>query len=84
MTNSMPKYLQAKFNSKKAITTINPEHENFVRKTIKRMFDFNAHETGARYASEIEGSFRAFKNEEKAYIVVLTHTSRNYYIVKLN
>jgi hypothetical protein len=84
MTNSMPKYLQAKFNSKKATTTINSEHENFVRKTIKRMFDFNAHETGARYASEIEGSFRAFKNEEKAYIAVLTHTSRNYYIVKLN
>ena len=84
MTNSMPKYLQVKFNSKKATTIIKPEHENFVRKEIKIMFDFKAHETGARYASEIDGSFRAFKNEEKAYIEVLTHTSRNYYIVDLN
>jgi hypothetical protein len=64
MTNSMPKYLQAKFNSKKATTTINPEHENFVRKTIKRMFDFN----------EVGG--QALLEQRSIYLTLNTHLKR--------
>ena len=78
MTTEMPKYLQAKF--KKATNLIKPEHKNFVDFEVKYMLENNFKETGARYASEVGGEYRAFKNDENVYIGIAPNS---FYIIPL-
>jgi hypothetical protein len=79
MTKEMPKYLQAKF--KKATNLIKPEHKNFVKNEVNYMLENNYKETGASYASEVGGEYRAFKNDENVYIGIAPN---NFYIIPLN
>jgi len=79
MTTEMPKYLQVKF--KKATNLIKPEHKKFVDNEVKYMLENNYKETGANYASEVGGEYRAFKNDENVYIGIAPNS---FYIIPLN
>ena len=79
MTTEMPKYLQAKF--KKATNLIKPEHKNFVKNEVNYMLENDYKETGARYDSEVNGEYRAFKNDENVYIAIAPNS---FYIIPLN
>jgi hypothetical protein len=79
MIDAIPKYLQANFN--KATNIIKLEHKKFVGGIVKYMLENDYKETGARYASEVGGEYRAFKNDKNVYIAIAPN---NYYIIQLN